>query len=175
MGDIRSTCAHPYIHRYARPRSAISITSQNPHCGSSRCSRIGPIPAGTGETWIHSSTGSLSGAYPRRHGGNMRGHPIYAPLEGLSPQARGKPSNMVVTPGNSGPIPAGTGETVFLCFLFFVLRAYPRRHGGNSTILRIDAELSGLSPQARGKLIRLHVLKIIRGPIPAGTGETWLT
>ena len=72
----------------------------------------------------------------------------------------------------SGPIPAGTGETLPKRSKTFPLRAYPRRHGGNARLLIELRSVMGLSPQARGKQVWDQVGDQVWGPIPAGTGET---
>ncbi len=94
--------------------------------------RIGPIPAGTGETESPSTTRPNPGAYPRRHGGNPENRDQIGIWWGLSPQARGKPRTSVIPSGIGGPIPAGTGETSNTVAYRMRPRAYPRRHGGNS-------------------------------------------
>ena len=71
-----------------------------------------------------------------------------------------------------GPIPAGTGETCFGGASINLIRAYPRRHGGNAYPPAHKRYCSGLSPQARGKQpSSMGQLQDLR-PIPAGTGET---
>ncbi len=117
----------------------------------SRCAHHGPIPAGTGETSFSFSILTSCGAYPRRHGGNLRWAKMAGRSRGLSPQARGKPIAVVSVAGSLGPIPAGTGETSSITGTSVIFRAYPRRHGGNelSEVDRINGR--GLSPQARGK------------------------
>ena len=132
----------------------------------------GPIPAGTGETRSAPGTRPIKRAYPRRHGGNGRGHPYAAQLWGLSPQARGKLGWVKGEKSTLGPIPAGTGETNEYVRGIKPLGAYPRRHGGNELDRRILANAQGLSPQARGKLQSYEWYPRIFGPIPAGTGET---
>ncbi len=98
----------------------------------SRCAHHGPIPAGTGETGSGPGSGRGSGAYPRRHGGNISSEALLIRSCGLSPQARGKPNNGIPQYQTIGPIPAGTGETFPCLALVCLARAYPRRHGGNS-------------------------------------------
>ncbi len=94
----------------------------------------GPIPAGTGETYIGSNITMPSRAYPRRHGGNPLRVQRIPRIRGLSPQARGKPSGLLIIGLNKGPIPAGTGETALPFPLLLRHRAYPRRHGGNAAL-----------------------------------------
>ena len=133
---------------------------------------VGPIPAGTGETYSVNCTLSCIKAYPRRHGGNLDPSVATDRPKGLSPQARGKPKAEPSILSRRGPIPAGTGETQSGKNLPEFDRAYPRRHGGNPSFFRDHIIRQGLSPQARGK----HALRgcgcLSRGPIPAGTGET---
>ena len=91
---------------------------------------------------------------------------------GLSPQARGKRTACIHQREQSGPIPAGTGETNILDPLNTAGRAYPRRHGGNVDKFCLWVRRSGLSPQARGKPQKTPRQALSVGPIPAGTGET---
>ena len=116
--------------------------------------------------------GVMIKAYPRRHGGNGREVSIIDYYEGLSPQARGKLNCDDPTDRYLGPIPAGTGETTSNQTLRRIIRAYPRRHGGNIPHHPNRAPVLGLSPQARGKpLFSWGRMGVFR-PIPAGTGET---
>ena len=132
----------------------------------------GPIPAGTGETQGYEIQGVYSGAYPRRHGGNLPLSDYSLSKAGLSPQARGKLPQQPLDFGRTGPIPAGTGETPSQSTQSSQPRAYPRRHGGNGNCQLLAGAGSGLSPQARGKLPASIGQSWIMGPIPAGTGET---
>ena len=138
----------------------------------SRSAHHGPIPAGTGETGSGPGSGRGSGAYPRRHGGNISSEALLIRSCGLSPQARGKPNNGIPQYQTIGPIPAGTGETTATGTANLVNGAYPRRHGGNFLISRPIFLLWGLSPQARGKRKPCGQNISRCGPIPAGTGET---
>ena len=72
---------------------------------------FGPIPAGTGETGSQRCLRLCGWAYPRRHGGNDSRCSTRPATWGLSPQARGKPSDFRRLARGMGPIPAGTGET----------------------------------------------------------------
>ena len=92
--------------------------------------------------------------------------------KGLSPQARGKPPGATEIPSPTGPIPAGTGETVKTGTRSASGGAYPRRHGGNGDAVYPALQAQGLSPQARGKPRATNAQTAMAGPIPAGTGET---
>ena len=56
------------------------------------------------------SSGVISGVYPRMHGGNCWAIHAYALRPGLSPHARGKLQRIVADVGFFGPIPACAGE-----------------------------------------------------------------
>ncbi len=132
----------------------------------------GPIPAGTGETIAVRTSFKTPRAYPRRHGGNKWIDLLRYLQWGLSPQARGKPAEAFGAGADTGPIPAGTGETSLRQSDKMTNGAYPRRHGGNQGYEIQDIYSGGLSPQARGKHSYGTAYKIVTGPIPAGTGET---
>ena len=132
----------------------------------------GPIPAGTGETIAVRTSFKTPRAYPRRHGGNKWIDLLRYLQWGLSPQARGKPAEAFGAGADTGPIPAGTGETSLRQSDKMTNGAYPRRHGGNHQSTRKPWLTTGLSPQARGKRVQDQVGTLGVGPIPAGTGET---
>ncbi len=92
-----------------------------------------------------------SRAYPRRHGGNLDELKTKVAKKGLSPQARGKLFSGSFIFASFRPIPAGTGETTMPTVMSPRVGAYPRRHGGNCSMLLSSTYQSGLSPQARGK------------------------
>ena len=117
----------------------------------------GPIPAGTGETFDRLTTTINQRAYPRRHGGNIFKTFTRRSERGLSPQARGKLFANNIKTTLAGPIPAGTGETLNQLYRNWYSRAYPRRHGGNSSATNGVPAYLGLSPQARGKLPELGI------------------
>ncbi len=91
---------------------------------------------------------------------------------GLSPQARGKQSDGGWIRCTRGPIPASAGETSDHIRQSFEKRAYPRKRGGNMRTKNKRYMMSGLSPQARGKLIAAATALTPPGPIPASAGET---
>ena len=135
-------------------------------------SLVGPIPAGTGETSPRWMAFAMSRAYPRRHGGNGSVQAVVLVGMGLSPQARGKRTPPCLEDVTLGPIPAGTGETEGSRTQSPPRKAYPRRHGGNISVLKSVLVMEGLSPQARGKRVAPTTPPPSKGPIPAGTGET---
>ena len=93
----------------------------------------GPIPAGAGEP---QSLGPVTGpcrAYPRGRGGTAWSARAGYPGEGLSPRARGNPSQTSRTCTYCGPIPAGAGEPCPGVYSASIARAYPRGRGGTVT------------------------------------------
>ena len=91
---------------------------------------------------------------------------------GLSPLARGKLAALTLPYVSPGPIPAGAGETHRTPDDDSGSRAYPRWRGGNLRRFALILVHQGLSPLARGKPSRAALPVILRGPIPAGAGET---
>ena len=91
---------------------------------------------------------------------------------GLSPQVRGKHIPIPDFKVFAGSIPAGTGETETIRLAHRLGRVYPRRYGGNHDDAEHGNESWGLSPQVRGKLTGSSACVLLRGSIPAGTGET---
>ena len=111
-------------------------------------------------------------AYPRWRGGNCVKSFAMTPCRGLSPLARGKPRGRRRHARASGPIPAGAGETRHRRWPRPKTKAYPRWRGGNSEVRKYGSGVWGLSPLARGKLLVHCMERAVRGPIPAGAGET---
>jgi hypothetical protein len=132
----------------------------------------GPIPAGAGETIPILLSACATTAYPRWRGGNGKIHGFVVVAEGLSPLARGKRHHLYHVLALPGPIPAGAGETQRCRLPIASSGAYPRWRGGNCPVSAPSRLTSGLSPLARGKLVRPQVIVIVPGPIPAGAGET---
>ena len=133
---------------------------------------LGPIPAGAGGTSGRVIHPIVTGAYPRRRGGNSPAFSLFLLSLGLSPQARGEPHGVRPRMRCAGPIPAGAGGTAQQCLLRRGGRAYPRRRGGNMGHRSRRALDKGLSPQARGERYRNHDRLRSMGPIPAGAGGT---
>ncbi len=131
----------------------------------------GSIPACTGEPPPPDDPPTTTRVYPRVHGGTARGRHCPGLLEGLSPRARGnqharrRPIHVV------GSIPACTGEPTFGLVDRTDEAVYPRVHGGTAVYLERLPSPSGLSPRARGNLVRLHTLRARLRSIPACTGE----
>ena len=109
------------------------------------------IPACAGETHRRRDGEKFSGVYPRVCGGNSMGPPIQASLMGLSPRVRGKRNAGDTPPVALRSIPACAGETRHRIAECPGNEVYPRVCGGNSTMVRVRANRSGLSPRVRGK------------------------
>ncbi len=132
--------------------------------------RMGPIPAGAGETARRSSSLPGAGAYPRWRGGNRLTRVFTRVAEGLSPLARGKPCRARARRRQSGPIPAGAGETFHSLTEIVSTGAYPRWRGGNRPPPDTDLDLRGLSPLARGKRPLAHGWRRSAGAYPRWRG-----
>ena len=95
-------------------------------------SRLGPIPARTGEPESASMCASLTKAYPCSHGGTDAPGEGPSKTVGLSPLARGNLYKLSLVTLAAGPIPARTGEPGNTCASLSNDRAYPRSHGGTA-------------------------------------------
>ena len=131
----------------------------------------GPIPARAGEPRRRQVCDTHRRAYPRSRGGtaflaanlNRRG--------GLSPLARGNHFQPQFSASKVGPIPARAGEPRSIAIEGSILWAYPRSRGGTSAMTVLAVPELGLSPLARGNLVRGAFFAGILGPIPARAGE----
>ena len=132
----------------------------------------GPIPAGAGETQGGCLVQQEPRAYPRGCGGNSYSGLSDMMLQGLSPRVRGKQHDMPDGEWESGPIPAGAGETQRRIDALDDAAAYPRGCGGNPSVLSHTQAQGGLSPRVRGKHVASSSSIGFSGPIPAGAGET---
>ena len=132
----------------------------------------GPIPASTGETrplpWTHRA----SPAHPREHGGDREAGREGVPVYGPSPRARGRLRLDSTGERAQGPIPASTGETSGSAPATRRCGAHPREHGGDCRPEGSVLSDKGPSPRARGRLTVRLMGGLLRGPIPASTGET---
>ena len=116
----------------------------------------------------------LTGAYPRRRGGNLWSTLVTVGTGGLSPQTRGKRNRHRRWQRSVRPIPADAGETRRSEAAVSSRWAYPRRRGGNRESGSVHLFFWGLSPQTRGKPHTHLRQRLRKGPIPADAGETML-
>ena len=151
----------------------------------------GSIPAHTGEPGIAPSSRPSLRVYPRAYGGTSLGGAAYIPLRGLSPRIRGNRRRERRRPQRSGSIPAHTGEPVAMALMGERFRVYPRAYGGTPSsrtraygsgvyprayggtrsMALVAAATVGLSPRIRGNHVSGDVGVVVRGSIPAHTGE----
>ena len=130
------------------------------------------IPAGAGKTFGALSRIWAVAAHPRRCGENFYNALDHIPNAGSSPQVRGKRSRRWVVSISHRLIPAGAGKTRLSCSITQVWTAHPRRCGENQLMYGFAEDITGSSPQVRGKLRRQSIpLPIVR-LIPAGAGKT---
>ncbi len=130
-----------------------------------------PIPAGAGQPPSDPGIYPNRTAYPRRRGATRRLRSQRLHYIGLSPQARGNRRETDIPRRYAGPIPAGAGQPQASQRIPSSRRAYPRRRGATQFRELTDAQVEGLSPQARGNLGDLIQPAFNQRPIPAGAGQ----
>ena len=131
----------------------------------------GPIPARAGEPHRRAEEGEAVWAYPRSRGGTSFASRSSCEMQGLSPLARGNPEELVPHHRDRGPIPARAGEPISATAPRRLRGAYPRSRGGTDGSMSNSSMRQGLSPLARGNLIRANPEMMPVGPIPARAGE----
>ena len=131
----------------------------------------GSIPACAGEPNFLDFHRIFSKVYPRVRGGTCRYIRFLWIWCGLSPRARGNLCEERDEYGALGSIPACAGEPCLISFRFFTPTVYPRVRGGTSAIRMAAGRGQGLSPRARGNLVRADQGDIYVGSIPACAGE----
>ncbi len=130
------------------------------------------IPAGAGNTACSSAEKPLSAVYPRWRGEHALKLTLPRLQNGLSPLARGTPSQSARGGFYRRFIPAGAGNTKCQYIAGRSRQVYPRWRGEHVFLLTLRITFSGLSPLARGTHLRmLHYSPQIRF-IPAGAGNT---
>ncbi len=112
------------------------------------------IPAGAGNTGITVIHWPPISVYPRWRGEHCNSLISDLPRLGLSPLARGTP-----VPGRGCIsilrfIPAGAGNTRWIRVLHSTAAVYPRWRGEHAAGQSTGVQIPGLSPLARGTLVR---------------------
>ena len=159
----------------ARPGLGLSQFARgNPYRHRWPADHCGPIPARAGEPLTGQHHGCCSRAYPRSRGGTEELLLEDIADKGLSPLARGNPSQSLDRRCPQRPIPARAGEPPKATRRRASMAAYPRSRGG--TRLRKCCRcclwgLWGLSPLARGNPVGAAFRAARSGPIPARAGE----
>src|SRR5207244_2825409 len=92
----------------------------------------------------------MPGAYPRSRGATSNVAVSYAPVQGLSPLARGNRGGAEGLCNRVRPIPARAGQPSPLYIVKDIARAYPRSRGATVSMRPVDVYSMGLSPLARG-------------------------
>ena len=117
------------------------------------------------------SPGWPARAYPRSRGATPRLQIPPVPLWGLSPLARGNRADLLRPADPRGPIPARAGQPAPGRRWRGRKGAYPRSRGATQVGSPIPVEVLGLSPLARGNLVRAVDRAAQLGPIPARAGQ----
>ena len=108
------------------------------------------IPAGAGNTLSVIIGRTAVPVYPRWRGEHGFAHMYNQYMSGLSPLARGTPTQPVRPGFNLRFIPAGAGNTDITALLAERGAVYPRWRGEHAKTLRASVITGGLSPLARG-------------------------
>jgi len=117
------------------------------------------IPAGAGNTSKPGFAERVIAVYPRWRGEHVVSAKQLALQNGLSPLARGTRLWPWFEPDGTRFIPAGAGNTLFVCCVSFSITVYPRWRGEHKGTFTNASPLAGLSPLARGTPLhfRSHV------------------
>jgi len=130
------------------------------------------IPAGAGNSTIANLGWWLSTVYPRWRGELGVTLAILAISAGLSPLARGTPSQRSGRQEQPRFIPAGAGNSCALRPHIPPIPVYPRWRGELSPALLFGVPPTGLSPLARGTRTFQHQNLCAGRFIPAGAGNS---
>ncbi len=130
------------------------------------------IPAGAGNTLRKSGLLNPSPVYPRWRGEHLLRFAQCGPDPGLSPLARGTLYRSRATSLNCRFIPAGAGNTDGKWRPVEPGTVYPRWRGEHMNEANLKSDAGGLSPLARGTLVRIAEDEFDARFIPAGAGNT---
>ena len=134
----------------------------------------GSIPACAGKPSTICTLVHPCKVYPRMRG-ETPGQTFPLPSSsGLSPHARG---NQVLSLGATvyiGSIPKCAGKPINRRFQFSEAKVYPRMRGETLLVLEDLADVTGLSPHARGNPFDVPVVHLGEGSIPACAGKPGL-
>ena len=114
-------------------------------------SRLGSIPACTGEPEISLLRENGRRVYPRVYGGTLRKCRTTRSIGGLSPRVRGNLLVLWIVYRGTGSIPACTGEPHPLRHRQREGEVYPRVYGGTINGGADACQSEGLSPRVRGE------------------------
>ncbi len=130
------------------------------------------IPAGAGNTVLHSTSSDMKPVYPRWRGEHERSIEDVKPDDGLSPLARGTLAAIPLSFRSYRFIPAGAGNTYHNGGITFPVPVYPRWRGEHRGKAQEFDGIRGLSPLARGTQQIKHMVLAAYRFIPAGAGNT---
>ncbi len=130
------------------------------------------IPAGAGNTkacWLNIAARSV---YPRWRGEHFLWIVTVNSPNGLSPLARGTPTQVKRHSYDPRFIPAGAGNTPGFTVKPRLIPVYPRWRGEHFSHSSSTSLARGLSPLARGTRMNISQRQLERRFIPAGAGNT---
>ena len=131
------------------------------------------IPAGAGNTLSPDRVRVAAAVYPRWRGEHAALLPLTLVEAGLSPLARGTRYSVNRISERPRFIPAGAGNTQTSTTAPLLCAVYPRWRGEHDNCGVTVSNSAGLSPLARGTLLRLDFPLLRNRFIPAGAGNTF--
>ncbi len=161
-----------FLAKVSKTKSSLSPRARgNRFLGQGLQDEIKSIPACAGEPALSTSSAPWTQVYPRVRGGTQAADAAPGDIGGLSPRARGNPSNGSTIAACRGSIPACAGEPLSPPGWVTTIQVYPRVRGGTVSDGRPMGEEVGLSPRARGNLFRTLYSSLPSRSIPACAGE----
>ena len=148
------------------------LTRGKPGANQATACHSGLIPAHAGKTAQDVIRLSRHTAHPRSRGENL---PVLHPsmtVDGSSPLTRGKRTGPEACHHQARLIPAHAGKTRLSPPRSRTTRAHPRSRGENAALTCRSFATRGSSPLTRGKLDRVHALRVRDRLIPAHAGKT---
>ena len=158
--------------------SQVGVTGQSPRARGRPCTFLlslfsaRAIPAGAGETEGSIQTFTYLGGNPRGRGGDHSLGVSYLGIEGQSPRARGRQTEIIFVNIRMRAIPAGAGETESQALFRWRVWGNPRGRGGDFVFPLMNPAAGGQSPRARGRPPIDNSTDSPSRAIPAGAGET---
>ena len=133
---------------------------------------LGLIPAGAGQTPCPGPRRPIPRAHPRGCGADPCGSFLFGGFIGSSPRVRGRRVPRPSSKPRTRLIPAGAGQTRPRNRAGREHTAHPRGCGADIEAIITAQASNGSSPRVRGRLLEGAGLRLPRGLIPAGAGQT---
>ncbi len=167
---VRGGTAQP-VDQFLGFRGLSPRARGNPRRSALRCRGSGTIPACAGEPRKQGQAQLWPRDYPRVRGGTSKALSASSRTWGLSPRARGNPSQPCACLPGQGTIPACAGEPMSFRRRCRPAGDYPRVRGGTALTKALNSRPLGLSPRARGNPGFRRLPSELERTIPACAGE----